>query len=1054
MFAYLCTTKISRNFLVITHYLFNIITQLFFMEIAIRKMKSIWILIALCLFPVVAYAQSISVSGTVVDEIGDPIPGANVLQKGTTNGVLTDIDGNFSMKAPNGATLVVSYIGYETQEVKAAAKVNVVLREDNKMLEDVVVIGYGTQRREAVTGSVASVSAEKLNEMPSSNITYALQNRVAGVDMQQTNSKPGAEMRIRIRGQRSLSASNDPLIVLDGIPFLGSLSDINPSDIKSMDILKDASSTAIYGSRGANGVIMITTNKGSMGTPAKVSYNGYVGAKTLFSRIPMMDGDELGALRDYAGLYKDGVDEKRGNNTDWQDLLYRTGIVTSHDVNVSGGTSGGGYSFGAAYYHDESVVPTQDFDRLSLRANIDQKVGKYFRTGLSSTTSYNTNQGNQVGIYNAVVQSPLISLYDDQGNVRRTAHSAADDNFILTRDVVEQYGDLWVNETKNLGTYNTLFAEVEAPWVKGLKYRINLGLNYRSTKGGSFTGMGVNNYNASEPSSASLSHTEYLNWAVEHLLTYDNTFAEKHTINVVGMYSAEQTTYTRSSMSGREIPAEYFQYYNIGHAQNMKTIDPNGQSYWQAGLVSYMGRVMYTYDNKYMVSATVRSDASSRLAKGHQWHTYPAVSLGWNISKEEFMKDVEWVDNLKLRVGYGQTSNQSINPYSTLGSLGTQFYNFGSEYATGYYTSTLPNENLGWEYSETYNYGLDFTLFGGRLSGTAEYYVQKTNDILLNLGLPSTAGVSSYTANIGKTQNKGFELTLNGTIIENKNGWTWEAGFNASANRNKLVELASGQKRDEGNRWFVGYPIACLYDYVYDGLWNEGDKDYEYLQTLEPGGNAGMIKVKYNDDIYGADGKPTRSIGNDDRQIISLEPKFVGGFNTRVAYKNWDLNIIGAYQVGGKIFSTLYSSAGYLNMMNGRRGNVKIDYWTENNKNAHYPKPGGITSSDNPKYGSTLGLFDGSMCKIRTITLGYNFKGDWMKKSGLSALRLYGTVQNPFVISSAYYKQSKMDPETNGMSNDGGIMSVAMTGGTNAIPVVGYNSPATRNYMVGINVTF
>ena len=318
------------------------------MEIAIRKMKSLWVLIALCLFPVVAYAQSISVSGTVVDELGEPILGANIIQKGTTNGVLTDIDGNFSLKAPNGATLVVSYIGYETVEVKVTGTkpMQIVLAEDVKALEDVVVIGYGTQRKEAITGSVASVSSAKLMENPSSNITQALQNRIAGVDMQQTNTQPGAEMRIRIRGQRSLSASNDPLIVLDGIPFLGSLSDINPSDIKSMDILKDASSTAIYGSRGANGVIMITTNKGSMGTPAKVSYNGYVGFKTLFNPFPMMNGEEFTAMRKLAGKYTNGVDEVDGVNTDWQDMFYQTGISNSHDVTVSGGTQGGSYSFG------------------------------------------------------------------------------------------------------------------------------------------------------------------------------------------------------------------------------------------------------------------------------------------------------------------------------------------------------------------------------------------------------------------------------------------------------------------------------------------------------------------------------------------------------------------------------------------------------------------------------------------------------------------------------------------------------------------------------------
>ncbi len=1027
------------------------------MEIAIRKMKSLWVLIALCLFPVVAYAQSISVSGTVVDELGEPILGANIIQKGTTNGVLTDIDGNFSLKAPNGATLVVSYIGYETVEVKVTGTkpMQIVLAEDVKALEDVVVIGYGTQRKEAITGSVASVSSAKLMENPSSNITQALQNRIAGVDMQQTNTQPGAEMRIRIRGQRSLSASNDPLIVLDGIPFLGSLSDINPSDIKSMDILKDASSTAIYGSRGANGVIMITTNKGSMGTPAKVSYNGYVGFKTLFNPFPMMNGEEFTAMRKLAGKYTNGVDEVDGVNTDWQDMFYQTGISNSHDITVSGGTQGGSYSFGAGYMHDEGVIPTQAFDRISVRANLDQKIGKYVRMGLSSTNTYNTTDGSQIGMYGVLQMSPIADPYNADGTMKRVVHLASDDVFVINKDILEGMKDTWLNHKQTLGTYNTLFGEVEAPWVPGLKYRINVGLNYRATKTGAFTGTGANSANENQVNSASIQHSEYMNWAVENVLTYDKTIADKHNINVVGMYSAEQTTYTQSHMSSQDIPAEYFQYFNIGAGRQNVTVNPNYQNYWQAGLVSWMGRIMYDYDGRYMASVALRSDASSRLAKGHQWHTYPAVSMGWNIGREEFMKDYEWIDNLKIRAGYGQTSNQAINPYTTLGTLGTTPYNFGDEgdpsYAMGYYPSKLANQELGWEYSSTWNYGIDFSLFNSRLSGTIEYYTMKTKDILLNVSLPSTAGVSSYMANIGETENKGFEMTLNGTIIDNKNGWTWEAGFNVAANRNKLTALASGADRDEGNGWFVGHPIDCIYDYVYDGLWNEGDKDYEYLQTLEPGGNEGMIKVKY-DIERDANGKPTRSVGPDDRQIISLEPKFVGGFNTRVAWKNIDLNIIGAYQVGGKLVSTLYGGSGYLNLLTGRRGNVKVDYWTPENKDAKYPKPGGIQSGDNQKYASTLGIFDGSFCKIRTITLGYNFDKKLLKHTGLSALRAYFTVQNPFVISSDYYKESKLDPEPNSMSNQGQFHATQLGG--HAIPVVGTNAPCTRNYLIGLNVSF
>ena len=352
--------------------------------------KPFGLLLLLCLIPLWSIAQNITVKGIVKDNFGEPIIGANVTEKGTTNGMITDLDGNFSLTVQQNSTLVISYIGYVTQEiaVKGNANLNITLKEDSKALEEVVVIGYGTARKSDVTGSIASVGGDKLREMPATNITYALQNRIAGVDMAQTSSQPGATMQIRIRGTRSLTASNDPLVVLDGIPFMGNLSDINPGDIKSMDILKDASSTAIYGSRGANGVILITTNKGTQGTPAKFTYNGYVGAKTVFSKYPMMDGKKFAEMRKYAGKFENSLDESDDVNTDWQDLMFRTGMVTSHDVNVAGGTNNGSYSFGAAYYKDQGVVPTQNYTRYSVRGSFDQGVGKYFRFGLATNTNY------------------------------------------------------------------------------------------------------------------------------------------------------------------------------------------------------------------------------------------------------------------------------------------------------------------------------------------------------------------------------------------------------------------------------------------------------------------------------------------------------------------------------------------------------------------------------------------------------------------------------------------------------------------------------------------
>lgn len=1013
--------------------------------------RPLGLLLLLCLIPLCSIAQNITVKGIVKDNLGESVIGANVTEKGTTNGMITDLDGNFSLTVQKNATLVISYIGYVTQEIaiKGNTNLNIILKEDSKALEEVVVIGYGTARKSDVTGSIASVGGDKLQEMPSTNITYALQNRVAGVDMTQTSSQPGATMQIRIRGTRSLTASNDPLVVLDGIPFMGNLSDINPGDIKSMDILKDASSTAIYGSRGANGVILITTNRGAQGTPAKFTYNGYVGAKSVFSKYPMMDGPKYAEMRKYAGKFENSLDESDDMNTDWQDLLYRTGMVNSHDVSVAGGTNNGSYSFGAAYYKDQGVIPTQNYTRYSLRGSFDQGVGKYFRFGLTTNSNYNVTKGSNIDLYSVLNNTPLANPYNEDGSLKRTVKlNSQDENFVVTRDVVENLEDSWLNEKKGFGTYNNLFAEVQCPWVKGLKYRVNLGLNYRSTKGGVFTGEGINSSTADTPSTASLEHTETTNWAIENLITYDRTFG-KHQLNIVGMYSAEETVYTKSHIAARDIPAEYLQYYNLGRAEGTITVNPDNWDYQKSGLMSWMGRAMYTYDNRYMLMATVRADASSRLAKGHQWHTYPAVSAGWNIGQESFMDDLEWLDILKVRVGYGQTSNQAVAPYSTWGKLSTRPYNFGpTGYATGYYVSALPNYDLGWEYSSTWNFGLDFTLLGGRLSGTFEYYIQKTSDLLQSVNLPSTSGVSSYVGNVGKTENKGVEFTLNGTILDNHNGWTWDASINISANRNKLTELASGAERDEANNWFVGHPIDAIYDYEKIGLWQEGDP---YLDILEPGGNVGMIKVKYTGE-YNEDGTPVRQIGPDDRQIISMEPKFTGGFSTRVAYKGFDLNVITAFKCGGKLISTLHHSNGYLNMLTGRRGQVDMDYWTEENTNAKYPKPGGIQSGDNPKYGSTLGYFDASYWKVRNISLGYKFdEQKWLKNFGIQSLRAYVSIQNPFVICSPFHKETGLDPETNSYGNE----NVAVTSGIQKrFLTVGTNAPSTRNYLFGINLTF
>jgi len=996
--------------------------------------------------PVTADQQK-TITGRVIDENGFPLPGVNVREKGTTSGTLTSSDGNYSLAVSSGqAVLSFSFIGYLTQDIAVGSQtaINIILSEAITGLEEVVVVGYGTQRREAVTGSVATMRGDAIRDVPSSNITQSLQGRISGVELSQTSTRPGATLQIRVRGARSLTASNDPLVVLDGIPFVGSINEINNSDIKSIDILKDASATAIYGSRGANGVVLITTNRGQKGQKAKITYNGRQSVNKIFAKFPMMDGPEFVALREASGRYTNGPDEFNNVNTDWQDLFFRNGSQMSHDIGLNGGTTNGSYSFGLGYLKDQGVIPTNQFTRYSLRGSIDQEVGKYFRFGFNSNSNYNMNEGNQIGLYGVLSMSPISDPYNEDGTFKRSIRMPLDDQFTITRSVVEGLKDKWLSQSRGYSTYNSIYGEVKIPGIEGLKYNVSMGLDLMQDNTGNYTAEGINSNNPTTESTASISNSHTYHWIIENTLNYDRVFAGKHRVNAVALYSAEQSTSFNSGTSAKGIPSPDFQYFSLG--QSVGEITTSSGGYTQTGLISYMGRVMYEYSNKYMLTATVRADASSRLAKGHKWHTYPAVSAGWNIKNESFMENVSVIDMLKIRVGYGQTSNQAVGAYSTLGRLSSRDYNFGnSTYATGYYVTQLPNENLGWEYSKTWNYGLDFALLNNRLSGTIEYYVTNTKDILLSLGLPPTSGVSSYTANIGETQNKGFEISLNATILDNVNGWTWEAGLNLYSNKNKLVALASGQTRDEGNGWFVGHNINAIYDYERIGLWQEGDP---YLTTLEPGGNVGMIKVKYTGELS-SDGTPTRAIGGDDRQILDVDPDFQGGFNTRVAYKGFDLSLIGSFQSGGVLVSTLNGPSSYLNLMTGRRGQIKVDYWTPENTGAKYPAPSGVLSADNPKYLSTMGYFNGSYFKMRNISLGYDLSQYLIKIPDVK-MRLYFTVQNPFVMFSEFNKEMGLDPETNSYGNQ----NVATGGYNSRILTVGFNAPSTRNFIFGVNLTF
>jgi TonB-linked SusC/RagA family outer membrane protein len=966
----------------------------------------------------------------------------------------------FYFAKTNKAALFFAMALLPSGMVYSQVKKDTVTKE--KKIDEVVVIGYGTQRKEAVTGSVATVKGDVLREVPSANITQALQGRTAGVDISQTSTKPGATMQIRIRGTRSLTGDNNPLIVLDGIPFVGSLGDISSSDIKSLDILKDASATAIYGSRGANGVILVTTNRGSKGQKPRFTYNTFTGVQTLFSRYPMMDGEKFAKLRAYATpvpsagqttsspLYATNGDESPNNNTDWQSLYYKPAMITSHDVGVSGGTEGGNYNVGLSYFKQDALIPLQNYERFALRMAIDQQVGKSFKFGFTTNTNYSKSEGNGVNPGAVLGYSPIANPYNTDGSLKRVMSTAGgiDQTWIYTRKSLEGLGDKYVDETKSFASYNNLYGELNLP-VNGLKYRLNVGLDYRTSNSGNYTGVGVFNTNASGPSSAGRGNNQTYHWVLENLLTYDRTFG-KHKINAVGLYSAEGNRYTSSYMSAKNVPADFFQYYNLGQSPQADiTVKPEDQVYWQTGLLSAMGRVMYTFDNKYMLTATLRADGSSILAPGNKWHTYPALSLGWNVTNESFMQNIKAINLLKFRVGWGQTSNQAVSPYSTLGRLTVAPYNFGSANSTGVYVSQAPNPNLGWEYSKTQNYGVDFGLFNNRLTGSVEYYKTHTFDLLTQKNLPASTAIGNIVSNVAETENKGFEVSLNGVIIDNPEGFSWEAGVNFYTNRNKILSLASGTQRDVNNLWFVGHNINSLFDYQYVGLWQAGDPYQNILEPGDPRDVIGSIKVLYTGG-YNADGTPTRAIGPDDRQIFDTAPKFQGGFNMRFAYKNFELSTVGAFQQGGILISSLYGSASYLNRLTGRGNNVDVDYWTEDNTDAYFPRPGRHLSGDNPKYSSTLAMFDASYLKLRTITLGYNLDKEFLKDLKINSMRIYFTVTNPVVLFSPYHKFSGMDPEPNST----GDQNQAVSGYQARQLIIGTNNPSTRNYLMGLNLTF
>ncbi|MCG2616225.1 TonB-dependent receptor [Terrimonas sp. NA20] len=1031
-----------------------------------RISKAFCITLVLQAFAFMTFAQSINVKGRITNDKGEAIPDASVIVKGGTAGTASDASGNFSISVSSGTTLVISAINYVEKEVTVtSSEITITLARDEKSLGDVVVIGYGTQRKRDVTGSTVSVKGETLNEIKAPNIYNQLQGRAAGVDIVSNSSDIGAGGRILIRGSRSLSGNNNPLLVVDGMVYGGSINDLDPESIANVDILKDASATAIYGSRGSNGVLIITTKRGSAGK-ATTSYNGYMGFKNVIGTYDLFNGAEYAQFKADAAagnsntagqnLYALTADEQanlaQGISTDWQDLLLTTGIRTSHDVSVRGGNERTQFYFGLGYFRETGVVHDQNLDRFSFSVNIDHKISERIKVGF---TSFNTlNKSNRIGTnaYGAATRlSPLFKPYNDDGslNFRPAIQQGADQQQINPLTSIGN-DDLIRAYQRRYQFQHNFYGEVKI--LKDLKFRTTFGYGWSQTMNNNYTGPNTvfNSNTTAAGANLSQNNSEGWQYTINNSLEYSRTF-DKHKLTVQALQEVQKNHFQAQQFNGFGVPADFIQDYNW---VLVNTVTPQGGNFNETGLIGYMGRAIYSFDDKYLLTATVRTDGASVLAPGHQYTTYPAASIGWNIDREKFMENVSFVSSLKLRAGWGISSNAGINAYTTLGSLNSNFYNFGAgttagtNLANGYTINTAPNPLLTWEKTAGTNIGVDFALFNNRLSGTIEYYRTSTKDILLSKELPRSVGVNSQLTNVGKTSSHGMEFTLSSLNVETKSGFTWRTDLNAFFNREKIVALQNNLQRDIGNGWFVGQPIAVIFDYRKVGIWQTSEAAQAAVYGVAPG------------DIKIEDVNKDNAITADDKQIIgNYQPDFVAGLTNHFAYKNFDLNVVMFGRFGQNAVVTYLSAdgsaAGFPFFGNSRVQQHKVDYWTPTNPTNDFPQPD--AGRDGQNFTSTLTYRDGSFIKVRTIDLGYTVPNRWLTKAGIQSLRLYVSAQNPFILWAPLVKDGLgIDPEGNGSNTNNAAISAQ--GGQRAVPtsavLVGMGVPSTRQFIFGVNLRF
>lgn len=1037
---------------------------------------------------IVDQQENIQVRGTVVDGQGEPLIGVSVMLKGSpTVGAITDIDGNYTISAPRGGTLVFSYVGHEPLETVINQEVNdVVLKGIVNMMDEVVVVGYGTMKKSDITGAITSVDKDKIARQPVANVATALQGLATGVSVTSNSGSPGASATIRIRGVGTVNDAN-PLYVVDGMPVTD-IGYLSTGDIQSMEVLKDASASAIYGSRGANGVILITTKKGNTGKPV-VTFDAYWGSSKLMNNLDLMSGPEwfslqsdINEVKKAAGVKelnlnliqrsKEDLQNKyamnsmhqldNGNfisNTNWMDEISRTAFMHSYSLGISGGrTDDYKYNFGVNYLNQEGTIKKSEFERISIRQSTEKTVIKdHFTVGSNITLSRSNSSGiseyNNSGLYdadygvisNAIRVEPVVaSKYRARGaDGKPTGPSIY--GYSPYIDYYNPLGDLEFGDssTKNLTLVGNVYGEVGI--IDGLKLKSSFGAEIRRDDSKGFTPVYyISNSQKNTESSLSKTQTkgQYYTW--ENTLTYINTFAEKHSVNVVLGYTNEWGKYESLGGSARDLAGEapYLHYINTGLDPLKKTVSNSGSDY---AMISYLGRLHYEYDSRYLLTASFRRDGSSKFAKDNRWGNFPSFALGWRIDNESFFQklNANWISSLKLRLGWGQIGNQSISNYQyyNLLSLWTQYgYLVGAganeTYYQGMAVRQLGNPNIKWETTESANIGLDATFFNNRLILNFEYYNKDTKDMLLAAPMPLYMGYTDNTfTNIGEANNRGIELNLEWR--DKINDFEYSLGFNMSTIRNRMTKLNGGEPIASGVLRYTnmttytteGLPIGVFWGYKTNGLiQTEEQLAAVKKENYQP--NAALGDVLFVD--TNKDGKLTDA---DKTMIGNPIPDIIYGFNLGAAWKGFDLNLQFGGTIGNDIFNAMrlytYNVTDITN-----KDRALLNYWTPENRNTDVPRLSAADYNDNNRLSDRY-VESGSYLRLRNVQLGYTLPATLTKKAMLDKVRIYVSAQNLFTISS----YSGIDPEVG--------QSTSLSRG------VDYGIyPQSRVITGGINITF